>query len=147
MILIEHQIDLTKIPTFSVNELKIACGQCPDQERLCGIASDGSYLYDSDGQVKLFEMKVPSVDDGTTRATCRLAVPEMMPATNEPASPSDCNTHPVVGSYQRPDITLYDRIVTHYFISDSCNKIISEKKQIKKSKYSIIRGQTGKKRL
>ena len=110
MILIEHQIDLTKIPTFSVNELKIACGQCPDQERLCGIASDGSYLYDSDGQVKLFEMKVPSVDDGTTRATCRLAVPEMMPATNEPASPSDCNTHPVVGSYQRPDITLYDRL-------------------------------------
>ena len=107
MILIEHQIDLTKIPTFSVNDLKIACGQCPDQERLCDIASDGSCLYDSDGQIKLFEMKVPDVEDGT--ATCRSI--EMTSVTDSSDSPSDSNTNPVVvGSYQRPDITLYDRL-------------------------------------
>ena len=45
MILIESesQIDLTKIATFSVNDLdEQICAPYPDQERFCDIASDGA---------------------------------------------------------------------------------------------------------
>ena len=48
MILIktESQIDLTKIATFSVNDLdEQICGlHQPDQERFCDIASNGAYF-------------------------------------------------------------------------------------------------------
>lgn len=84
MILIEYPIDLTKTATSSHLDPQ-ACKPCPDQEGLCDIASDGAFFeLDTDGQVKLFEMKVADVEHTTAR--------------------------PVAGSYQRPDITLYDRL-------------------------------------
>ncbi len=105
MLLIESQIDLTKTATSSMNNLDEQAS-APNQISFCDVASDGAFLeLDSDGQVKLFEIKVDDLDNTTGMPTFNMAAPD-----NGAKESSDSNRSQVVGSYQRPDITLYDRL-------------------------------------
>ena len=89
-----------------------------DQKHASDIASDGSFLeVDENGTVKLFESKVadiatPKSPTAPIRAelTSQEAHELYRSASQDPISNSTCDASPTHSSYQRPDITLYDRL-------------------------------------
>ena len=123
MVLIEHQIDLVKVALESINH------KFPDQvqavnqiyqEHLTRIGSDGSFLQlDYNGVVKLFETEAAEAAEAADlQEQCVSTIPIGGPSlfgsesTSEGLADSEVVSEAdgVCGSYQRPDITLYDRL-------------------------------------
>ena len=120
MILLNTPIDLKEAVMQSIKNRRSDQSQAinrSDQKHTSDIASDGSFLeLDENGTVKLFEAKVTDITGAKSPTTpikqqlTSQEVHEPTEASQEPISDPICDASPTHGSYQRPDITLYDRL-------------------------------------
>lgn len=111
MVLIEHQIDSVKAALESIKHKSPDQVQAVNQEDLANIGSDGSFLHLDNGAVKLFEAKVTDLQHESIIAT---PIDDPLLSEFEGVADkevvSEAEVDGICGSYQRPDITLYDRL-------------------------------------